>query len=362
MHQHDCSTISPEQQPPSPEPTAGLPALRLPGPSSTLTRRRRRPGWPICAALIVSACVAGGVGWWHDHHGASELPGFAWSQGRLKINEVDIDTKFAGAVATILVDEGDTIHKGQVLARMDTRALQVGRQEAEEKVQEARQEHAATLAALDQQRSLMLLDQQQFQRSLALVPPGFESREALDERRQAMTAAIAGYQRAEAEVNAATAELEVAKNKVIKIDLEISESTLVAPVDGRIQYRLANQGEVLGAGARVFTMLDTNNVYMDVLLPMSEGSRVAPHNAARILLDAWPGRIFPALVLFVDPWDELAPKTAADIGPERDNLTYRVRVRIDPIALRAEPDITGSGQPGLVYIKTDRSAAWPAIL
>jgi HlyD family secretion protein len=362
MPQDDCSALSAQLEPiPAQETVAGLPALRLPQPLPTLPLSRRRLGWRSCAALALLACVAA-AGWWHCHRSASELRGIAWSNGWLKANEVDIDTKFAGTVAAMLVDEGDTIHKGQILARMDTRDLEVARQEAEAKVQKAKQEQMAARAALEQQRSVMVLGEQQLQRSLVLVPSGYQSREVLDQRRQALVAATAGYQLAEAEVNAASAALEVAKDEVIKINLNIDESTLVAPVDGRIQFRLANQGEVLSAGAKVLTMLDSKDVYMDVFVPTSEAGRVAPHSDARIVLDAWPGRALPALVLFVDPGNGVAPKAATETRSERDNRTYRIRVRIDPSALRAHPDMIGSGQPGFAYIKTDRSAAWPEFL
>jgi len=354
MLQDDRFAPSSQLEPtPVQELLTAVPALR-PAPA-----RWRPLGWRSCAALALLACGLAGAGWWHNHRSTSQLRGLAWSNGQLKASEVDIDTKFAGTIGAILVDEGDAIHKGQVLARMDTRDVEVARREAEAKAQEAQEQQAAARAALEQVRSVMVLCQQRLQRSLALVQPGYESREVLDERRQAWIAAAAGYQHAEAELNAATAALEVAKDEVIKINLDISESILVAPVDGRIQYRLANQGEVLSTGAKVFTMLDIKDVYMDVFLPMSEAARVAPHSDARIVLDAWPGRAFPARVLFIDTWTGFASKSAAGSRSEQDNLMYRVRVRIDPSALRAYPDMMGSGQPGFAYIKTGRVATWP---
>jgi len=45
--------------------------------------------------------------------------------------------------------------------------------------------------------------------------------------------------------------------------VNIADNTLVAPRDGRVQYRIANIGEVLPGGGKVFTMLDISYVYMD---------------------------------------------------------------------------------------------------
>ena len=53
--------------------------------------------------------------------------------------------------------------------------------------------------------------------------------------------------------------------------VNIADNRLVAPREGRIQYRVANVGEVLAAGGKVFTMLDTGYVYIDVYLPTAGG-------------------------------------------------------------------------------------------
>ena len=55
--------------------------------------------------------------------------------------------------------------------------------------------------------------------------------------------------------------------------VEIDDSSLLSPRDGRIEYRVANVGEVLPAGGKVFTILDTSYVYMDVYLPAPEAGK-----------------------------------------------------------------------------------------
>ena len=76
-------------------------------------------------------------------------------------------------------------------------------------------------------------------------------------------------------------------------EVNIADNTLVAPRDGRIEYRIANVGEVLPAGGKVFTMLDTAYVYMDIYLPTADAGRVAIGADARIVLDAYPDRVDP---------------------------------------------------------------------
>ena len=70
--------------------------------------------------------------------------------------------------------------------------------------------------------------------------------------------------------------------------VNINDNDLVAPRDGRIQYRIANIGEVLPAGGKVFTMLDISYVYMDIYLPAPEYGKIKVGTEGRILLDAYP--------------------------------------------------------------------------
>jgi HlyD family secretion protein len=135
-------------------------------------------------------------------------------------------------------------------------------------------------------------------------------------------------------------------------------NTLVAPKDGRIQYRLANIGEVLGAGGKVFTMVDTGYVYMDVFLPTAEAGQAVIGTEARIVLDALPADPIPARVTYVSAVAQFTPKTV-ETKSERDKLMFRVRVRIDPADLRRHLQATRSGLPGVTYLRLDPGADWP---
>ena len=73
--------------------------------------------------ILILAIAAAGYYYWNQN--SSSLPdGFAQSNGRIEATEIDIATKTAGRIDTILVKEGDFVQQGQELARMDTRALQ----------------------------------------------------------------------------------------------------------------------------------------------------------------------------------------------------------------------------------------------
>jgi HlyD family secretion protein len=105
-------------------------------------------------------------------------------------------------------------------------------------------------------------------------------------------------------------------------------------------------------------MLDTSYVYMDIYLPTVDAGRVALGSDARIVLDAYPGHVIPAKVVFVASQAQFTPKTV-ETKDERDKLMFRVRVRIDPDRLKGHAQLVRSGLPGLAYVRTDPHTPWP---
>jgi HlyD family secretion protein len=155
--------------------------------------------------------------------------------------------------------------------------------------------------------------------------------------------------------------LEASTHDVELYTVDIADNSLVAPRDGRIQYRVANVGEVLPAGGKVFAMLDILYVYMDIYLPTEQAGKVKFGADARIVLDAIPNVAIPAKVSFIATQAQFTPKTV-ETQSERDKLMFRIRVRIDPERLRRRGEGVRSGLPGVAYVRTDPAVAWPAAL
>ena len=176
-----------------------------------------------------------------------------------------------------------------------------------------------------------------------------------------MNAAVAAQNAASERVGQAEHALEAAQHDVELYRINILDNALVAPRDGRIEYRIANVGEVLPAGGKVFTMLDASYVYMDIYLPTVEAGRVAIGSEARIVLDAYPDHVIPAKVVFIASQAQFTPKTV-ETRDERDKLMFRIRVRIDPDRLKGRESLVRSGLPGVAYVRTDPAVAWPTRL
>src|SRR3546814_3115012 len=79
-----------------------------------------------------------------------------------------------------------------------------------------------------------------------------------------------------------------------RIQADIDDSVLKSPRDGRVQYRVAQPGEVLSPGGVVLNMVDLTDVYMTFFLPTEQAGRVALGAEARLVLDAAPQYVIPA--------------------------------------------------------------------
>jgi HlyD family secretion protein len=311
--------------------------------------------------VAVLVGLGGGGYYWWQHLRSQLPPGIAYGNGRLEADAINIDTKYAGRIAELFADEGDLVKGGQTVARMDTQDLAASLKKAQAQVKQASRAVEEAEANVKQQQSQVLLAQQQYDRAAYLVLKGFQTKEVMDQRQQQLDGAKAGLSAANLRVIAFQHALDAATHDVELYSVQIADNTLVAPREGRIQYRVANVGEVLPAGGRVFEMLDTAYVYMDIYLPTEQAGKVRFGADARIELDAYPHVAIPAKVSFISSQAQFTPKIV-ETQNERDKLMFRIRVRIDPDRLRDRADIVRSGLPGVAYVLTDPEAKWPPSL
>jgi HlyD family secretion protein len=333
--------------------TANLPATV---PFTPARNRRRLRFW---VALFAVVLAAGGAGFYWWKHSQSQLPpGISLGNGRLEADEIDIDTKFPGRIAELRADIGDMVTAGQVVARMDTKDIQESLSKAQAQVKQAQRAIDEANANLEQLRTQQTLAAQELDRTQSLLKNGYATKELFDQRKQALDGANAGLRAGTERVAQAEHALEASEHDVRLYTVNIADNDLVAPRDGRIQYRIANIGEVLAAGGKVFTMLDISYVYMDIYLPALEAGKIKVGADARILLDAYPDTPIPAKVSFLASQAQFTPKTV-ETQSERDKLMFRIRVRIDPERSRDHAPSVRSGLPGVAYVRADPAVAWP---
>jgi HlyD family secretion protein len=285
-------------------------------------------------------------------------PGIAGGNGRLEANQLYVATKYPGRIAEILFNEGDAVESGQVVARMDTSALDAQLREAQAEIRAAQDRRNTALAQVDVKKADFDYAQKQSERSKQLVTTG-----AISEQEAEVDAAHAAASRAElvgaqAEATRALSSIAAATATADRLRAEIKDAVLVSPLRSRVETRLAEPGEVLGQGGRVFTINDLSDVYMYVFLPNEVAGKVPLGSEARIVLDAYPSYPIRATVSFISPMAQFTPK-AVETAEERYNLTFRIKLQLDKDRLREYEPFVKSGLPGMGYVRTDPSIDWP---
>lgn len=316
--------------------------------------KHKSPSHLFAIPLVVALLAAGGFGYWKSLQ--DRLPeGIYEANGRLEATEVQVASKYPGRLAEVLVAEGDRVVAGQLLARIDTRTLDAQRTQAQSEVMRARENVAAAEATVHLRESERRLAQQDLKRFRELYARGHASGQQIDQQQARFDTASAALDASKAQVQAAQATIAATEAMVAQLVSEIDDSSLRAPINGIIQLRLAEPGEVLGAGGRVFLLIDPSDQYMNVYLPSAIAGRLAAGDEARIVLDALREQPLPAQVAFVAAKAQFTPKEV-ETRDERQKLVFRVKLRLtDPAAApQAKP-----GMPGSAYVRRDATIAWP---
>ena len=284
--------------------------------------------------------------------------GFARANGRLESEQVEIATKLPGRIAEVLVKEGQIVDRDQVLVRMDVSDIQAQMRAAQAQERRAVQAKALAEAVIAQRESELKFSSQELARVEALFAKGFATAQALDERRSTQNVAQAALNAAKANLNDAVAAIDAANAEVARIQTVLDDMVLKAPRRGRIEYKLAQAGEVLGAGSRVLTLIDLTDVYMTVFVPADVAAKLAYDDDARLIIDAIPQYIVPSKVSFIASEAQFTPKTV-ETQEEREKLMFRVKLTLPPELLRKYENVVKTGVRGVAYLRVARDKAWP---
>lgn len=304
--------------------------------------------------ILVLLALAGflGFGAWKVLFAPDDLPpdGFARGNGRIEADLIDISTRTAGRVASIMVREGDLVQQGDVLAIMDTTELTAQKMRATAAVASAKAAVAVAQAGVSQAKAKLALANSELARAEELQTRGVVSQENLDIRRTETQLAKAGLVAAEAGVVAKMRAVDAENAALQEIEARIADSTLYAPQIGRVLYRLAQPSEVVGSGGKVLTMVSLADVYMEFFLPASAAPRLRLGDEARIVIDILPQMAIPAIVTFVAPQAQFTPKQVETLQ-ERESLMFRIRVRIPPDLIKARIERIKTGVRGVVWVR-----------
>lgn len=269
--------------------------------------------------------------------------------GNVDIRQTTLGFRVSGRLQSLAFDEGDSVHAGAVLARLDPEPYQHALRQAEANVAvlaaKAMQMHAGyrveeigQAAATLAQRQAALIDAQALlQRQERLRGSGASSEKDYDN-------ALAARDQAAAEVRAARevydqyrrgyrkedqlaadASLAQARSALDASRLQLKDTVLTAPADGVLLTRTSEPGTILATGATVFTLSLTRPVWVRAYVAEPDLGRVAPGSVVEVLTDSRKDKPYRGVVGYVSPSAEFTPKNV-ETADLRTDLVYRLRV------------------------------------
>lgn len=271
--------------------------------------------------IPVIAIVAGIIVWWQQTNNQSTAETTLTLYGNVDQREVRLAFNGNEHVAEILVQEGDRVQPGQLLARLHTERLQTSYDRAQ--------------AELNATKAEAEVAQLAYQRVKSLLKRNLTSPEAVDE--------------AKGKSHAAQAHVEAAQAVLQETAQALKDAELYAPVSGVVRERIVEVGDFVNPQNPVITIALLNPIWVRSYLPEIYLGRIKPGAVAYISTDSYPAKVYQAWVGAISPTAEFTPKNIET--PElRSRLVYQVRI----FACNPQQELR-LGMPATITIPLDQN-------
>lgn len=308
----------------------------------------------IVVAAVVVILAAGGFGYFYFWRSEQATSDELVLYGNVDIREADLAFNVTGRVDSMLVEEGDEVTKGQLLAKLEPETFQAEVDSAEgqvaaqratlsrllagsrpEEIKEARANVQAVSADLEDAQANLRRTEELAKSQVAALQKLDQDRARvnsltaqLNAAQQRLSLAIQGPRNED--IAAARAQLQVRQAELALALQRLSYTKLVAPDSGMIKTRIVEPGAVVLAQAPVYTLALSNPLWVRTYVPEPDLGKVHSGMKAQVFTDSAPGKAYGGWVGFISPVAEFTPKTV-ETSEIRTSLVYRLRVYVkDP--------------------------------
>ncbi len=327
---------------------------------------------PVVILLAVVVVLAAGFGgwWWYQSQQDKTLTLY----GNVDIRTVNMSFRVGGRLASLTVDEGDTITAGQTLGELDKAPYQNALLQAQAGVSVAQaqydlmqagyrdEEVAQAAAAVKQAQAAYDYAQNFYNRQQGLWKSRTVSANDLENARSSRDQALATLKSAqdklrqyrsgnrEQDIAQAKASLEQAQGQLAQAQLDLHDTTLVAPANGTLMTRAVEPGSMLNAGSTVLTLSLTRPVWVRAYINEASLGEARPGREVLLYTDGRADKPYHGKIGFVSPTAEFTPKTV-ETPDLRTDLVYRLRIIVNDAdeALRQGMPVTVSFDDGQTH-------------
>jgi HlyD family secretion protein len=288
--------------------------------------------------------------WWSESPSHPSVE-HCFGTGRIVTKVVLMLTPQAGRLARLLVNDGDAVTIGQVVARLDSSALEEALNQAKGELLQAQARAEAIKEQMEQQSDMQStpLQLSSRQEDVALLQ---SKQAALQDKVVSLRSQL---------FDAQTAVI-AAHNTIERLHTEIAACSVTSPIPGVVLHHLAQEGEPLISDAILLQLIDLREVFMQFSLPADMAARIAIGAEVRLMLDLPTSIVLPAQVALIAPAEHNFTHLWTFWGPQ-SQTQQEVLAKIAPEVVTTL--LSGQiieGVSGRAYVRIDRNSPWPESL
>ncbi len=234
--------------------------------------------------------------------------------GNIEATDVRLAFRIQGKIKELLTDEGKIVKAQDVVARLETDEFSKIKIEAE--------------ASLKAAEFIYERAKDDYERLENLFEAGAVSAQKRD-------AAKTSADSAKANADALNASLELAGTR-------LSFAELTSPIEGVILTKSAEAGEVVQAGATIFTVADLRDIWLTAYINETDLGRVKLNQPAEVKIDTYPDKVYKGQISFISQESEFTPKQI-QTNEERVKLVYRIKIKVDNANMELKPGMPADG-------------------
>jgi ABC exporter DevB family membrane fusion protein len=318
------------------------------------------------AGLVVAVILCGGLWWWINYAGVVST-----DDARVKGTIVAVSSRVSAQVDEVLVNEGDEVQAGQIIAKLDSKELeaQVAQASANLTAAQAKlagikvgnrpQQIAQAEAGAEQAAANLENAQKIYERSETLYNEGAISAQQLDSASTALSVAQAQYHAAgqsvsltaegarPEDIQAAAAQVEQAAAALKNAELQLNNTVIKAPISGVVAVKSVDAGESISVGQALVNIANLNDIWVAANIDETNVGKMRVGQNVEFSIDAYPGRTFSGEV------SEIGAATGSQFAllpTENTSGNYTKVTQKLPIKIKVNPNDSYSLKPGMSAI------------
>lgn len=247
--------------------------------------------------------------------------------GILEATEIMVSALSGGTLTDLLVEEGDVVTAGQLIARIDSEKVVLQRQQALAGLEELRLNRLNAQRLTRTARENLDNLAKKHERIGALLEDGSATQQQFDDLDTALKAAETQYENGRTGIAALDAREAQLKAQLELLATQLQDTRVTAPAGGVVIEKYLEAGELARPGSPVVTIADLEKMYIRLYLDEKELAQIRLNGEARVEVTAYPGKTFPGRIAWISSKAEFTPKNV-QTKEARSDLVYAVKVAV----------------------------------